>query len=191
MGEITDLERYNLLIKLHETWQDTHMSLYSQLWNSVKFYITIISILYSVQTGYMIFFERNPALLIIPFGIIPILFYADFNAKKEYESIMQYITCLAKIEEELKPILQRGKKPEFFTDNNSIIYSDWLKKRKKYYCKEIKKLTDFNKDVDFVEYNLSRRDSAYGTIHKTLISIGIIDIVIVIITIIKIWTTIF
>lgn len=166
------MDKENILIELHKTYQESHLAIYHQFWNSFKFYLTLVSVLFSVQFG--LYFQFGYHQYIIPFGVIGLLIISYINARKEYKSIMQYLTSLAKIEDELSDSLTRkANNRMFFPDSDSILYSGWIEGRKKFKNKIIKT------DQDFIKENLKRNCSALGLVKWTLISIGILDVILI------------
>lgn len=124
------------LLELRKQFQDAYFLDVKYLWDSVKLTISVITILFSTQSVFMLWAsvnsKTNVALIIIPIGILILCALGILNAKKSYRNIIEYVSCLAKVEDELDLSRKNKKDREFFKDDDNILCDRWIKNRKKY-----------------------------------------------------------
>jgi hypothetical protein len=102
-------------------------------------------------------------LIIIPIGIIFICGIGWFNAKKDYKAVMEYISSLAKVEDELD--FSRKENRFYFKDDDSILSDRWIEAR-----------TDFETSKAFIDDKFKiTRFKAIGIIRFVFISLVILD----------------
>ena len=145
-------------------------------------FITLVTTLISVQSGFLLYFsnsEGNLAILIIPAGVIGLCFIAWINAKKEYRGMMEQLSCVAKIDDELG--LKRTKKT-IFKNEDYIIPKRWLEGRK------YSKFGEHTEVKQFIDYNLTRWTSAYGIGKAIIITILIMDLLLLLFSMSRIFS---
>lgn len=172
----------NELIKLREIFDNAHMRLYGYFWNSIKMFITLVATLISIQSGFLLYFSNskgNLALIIIPAGVIGLCFIAWINAKKEYRGMMEQLSCVAKIDDELE--LKRTKKT-IFKNEDYILPKRWLEGRKH------SRFGEHTEVQQFIDFNLTRWTSAYGIGKAIVIVIVIMDVLLLLFSISRIFS---
>lgn len=125
------------LLELRRQFQDALFDSEKLLLEGVKVALTVIVALLSVQSGFMLWALQNASndfslvliLAIIPIGIIFVSIIGLYNLKREYRNELEYITCLAKVEDEID--FTRTKKISFKCED-SILCKRWLEDREKY-----------------------------------------------------------
>lgn len=167
------LMKANELLELRKQFQDALFESEKFLLDGVKVALTLIVALFSVQSGFMLWALQNTShdfslvliLAIIPIGIIFLSIIGPYNSKREYRNELEYISCLAKVEDELD--LSRTNKISFKCED-SILCKRWLEDRKKYDTTK-----EFKNDL------LKIRNTSYGMIKLmylliTGVAVGII-----------------
>jgi hypothetical protein len=132
---VTDLKNDELL-ELRKQFQDAYFMNESFLWSGVRITITVIVALLSAQSGLMFWAsinsQNNPALLIIPFGILILCIIGTINAKRGYRNLLEHIACMAKVEDELNLSRKNKDTIKFFRNDKSILCDRWIEPRTKY-----------------------------------------------------------
>ena len=167
----------NELLELLKQYQNALFESEKFLLDGVKIATTVIIALLSVQSGFMLWSLQNTSkdlslaiiLSIIPIGIVIISIIGFFNSKREYRNELEYISCLAKVEDEIN-FSRKIKK--FFKCEESILCKRWLDNREKYDT-----VKEFKND-----YLKIRLDTSFGLIAILYISIIILSFFIVLVS---------
>ena len=139
---------------LRRQFQDAVFASEESLWGGVRVVLTIIFALFSVQSGLILWAStkssNNPALAVIPLGIFILCIIGLTNARREYRNLLEYVACMAKVEDEIDFLRKNNIS---FECDDSILCDRWLEDRKRY------KTTK-----EFVEDLLKIRLTAYGIV---------------------------
>jgi hypothetical protein len=144
------------LIELRGQFDRDHFQMYGYFWNSLKIIITLITAMLSIQSGFLLYFsyqKGNPGLLAIPIGIFVLCGIGYYYALKEYKSILEYISCVAKIDDELGNLQRKKENRTCFPKEDSILPTRWLDGRRGPENKKHDTVEDFVKYTTKYEKN--------------------------------------
>ena len=165
------------LIDLRKQYQDTIEYHEECLWKQLRFIISLIAALITVQSGLIIYFLSRESLnklslLIIPVGLFFLCFIGFLIERYIYQDLLKHLSCLKKIDDAID--YKRPTKKSFLPDEKIFLFHDSFKVD-----------NNIKTDKDYIKYNskiLKWNNSIFDIvklIYLLLISIPIILLIIV------------
>jgi hypothetical protein len=125
----------NEILSLRAQFQDAVFSNQKTLWSNLKLTLTLVALLFSIQSGIILWITNHStdyatiSLIISPLGIWTLCIIGFINAKRSYRNLLRNLSCIIKIEGELD--LSRQNKSSFENDN-SLLFNRWVNVGKNY-----------------------------------------------------------